>query len=26
LAHVLTGKLPPAVRRLVEEPDAWLPR
>jgi len=26
LAHVLTGKLPPAVRRLVEDPDAWLPR
>lgn len=26
LAHVLTGKLPPAVRRLVDEPDAWLPR
>jgi Rrf2 family protein len=26
LAHVLTGKLPPAVRRLLEEPDAWLPR
>ena len=26
LAHVLTGKLPPAVRRLLDEPDAWLPR
>jgi Rrf2 family protein len=26
LAHVLTGKLPPSVRRLLDEPDAWLPR
>ena len=26
LAHVLSGKLPAAVRRMVEEPDAWLPR
>ncbi len=26
LAHVLAGKLPPAVRRLSAEPDAWLPR
>ncbi|HZZ96939.1 MAG TPA: Rrf2 family transcriptional regulator [Jatrophihabitantaceae bacterium] len=26
LAHVLSGKLPAAVRRMVDEPDAWLPR
>ena len=26
LAQVLSGKLPPHVRRLNEEPDAWLPR
>ena len=26
LAHVLTGKLPGPVRKLVAEPDAWLPR
>ena len=26
LAHVLTGKLPAPVRRMVDEPDAWLPR
>ncbi len=26
LQHALTGKLPPHVRRLVERPDAWLPR
>lgn len=26
LQHVLTGKLPPHVRRMVEAPDAWLPR
>jgi Rrf2 family protein len=26
LAHVLSGKLPAPVRRMVEEPDAWLPR
>ncbi|MGH8860691.1 MAG: RrF2 family transcriptional regulator [Jatrophihabitantaceae bacterium] len=26
LAQVLSGKLPAAVRRLVDEPDAWLPR
>ncbi|HEY7007840.1 MAG TPA: Rrf2 family transcriptional regulator [Jatrophihabitantaceae bacterium] len=26
LAHVLSGKLPAQVRRMVEEPDAWLPR
>lgn len=26
LSQLLTGKLPAHVRRLVEEPDAWLPR
>ena len=26
LQHVLTGKLPAHVRRMVEAPDAWLPR
>lgn len=26
LQHVLSGKLPPHVRRMVEAPDAWLPR
>ncbi len=26
LAQVLSGKLPAQVRRMVEEPDAWLPR
>ncbi|MGN6610071.1 MAG: RrF2 family transcriptional regulator [Jatrophihabitans sp.] len=26
LAQVLTGTLPPHVRKLVETPDAWLPR
>ena len=26
LAQVLSGKLPPQVRRMVDEPDAWLPR
>jgi Rrf2 family protein len=26
LAQVLSGKLPPHVRRLAESPDAWLPR
>ena len=26
LQHVLTGKLPPHVKRMVEAPDAWLPR
>jgi Rrf2 family protein len=26
LAQVLTGKLPPHVRRMVDAPDAWLPR
>jgi Rrf2 family protein len=26
LAQLLTGKLPAHVRRLVDEPDAWLPR
>jgi hypothetical protein len=26
LAQVLTGKLPAPVRKLVQEPDAWLPR
>jgi Rrf2 family protein len=26
LAQVLTGRLPSAVRRMVDEPDAWLPR
>jgi Rrf2 family protein len=26
LQHVLTGRLPPHVRRMVEAPDAWLPR
>lgn len=26
LQHVLAGKLPPHVRRMVEAPDAWLPR
>ncbi len=26
LAQVLSGKLPSQVRRMVEEPDAWLPR
>jgi len=26
LAHVLTGNLPGHVRRLVDAPDAWLPR
>jgi Rrf2 family protein len=26
LAHVLSGKFPAAVRRMVDEPDAWLPR
>jgi Rrf2 family protein len=26
LAHVLTGKLPAHVRRMIEAPDAWLPR
>jgi Rrf2 family protein len=26
LHHVLTGRLPPHVRRMVEAPDAWLPR
>ena len=26
LAHVLSGKLPTPVRRMVDEPDAWLPR
>lgn len=26
LAHVLAGRLPAHVRRLVEAPDAWLPR
>ena len=26
LSHVLTGKLPGPVRKLVAEPDAWLPR
>ena len=26
LAHVLTGELPPHVQRLVDVPDAWLPR
>jgi Rrf2 family protein len=26
LAQVLSGKLPSSVRRLVDEPDAWLPR
>ena len=26
LAHVLSGKFPPAVQRMVDEPDAWLPR
>jgi len=26
LSHVLTGTLPTHVRRLVEAPDAWLPR
>ena len=26
LEHVLTGKLPPHVRRMLDSPDAWLPR
>ena len=26
LAQLLSGKLPPHVRRLVDSPDAWLPR
>jgi Rrf2 family protein len=26
LAQVLTGKLPAHVRKMVDEPDAWLPR
>ncbi len=26
LAHVLSGRLPPHVRKLIEAPDAWLPR
>src|SRR6266516_2353707 len=26
LQHVLTGKLPPHVKRMVDAPDAWLPR
>ena len=26
LQHVLSGKLPPHVRRMVDSPDAWLPR
>lgn len=26
LAHVLAGALPPHVRKLVDAPDAWLPR
>lgn len=26
LAQVLSGKLPSSVRRMVDEPDAWLPR
>jgi Rrf2 family protein len=26
LAHVLSGKLPAQVKKLVQEPDAWLPR
>ena len=26
IQQVLTGRLPSAVRRLVDEPDAWLPR
>ncbi|MBV9594798.1 MAG: Rrf2 family transcriptional regulator [Actinobacteria bacterium] len=26
LAQVLSGKLPPHVRRMVDAPDAWLPR
>ena len=26
LAQVLSGKLPAHVKRLVDEPDAWLPR
>jgi len=26
LAHVLAGKLPAPVKKLVQEPDAWLPR
>ena len=26
LAHVLTGNLPAHVQRMVEAPDAWLPR
>ena len=26
LGHVLTGTLPPHVRRMAQEPDAWLSR
>ncbi len=26
LQHVLTGKFPPHIRRMVDAPDAWLPR
>ena len=26
LQHVLTGKLPPHIKRMVDAPDAWLPR
>jgi Rrf2 family protein len=26
LQHVLTGRLPPHIRRMVDSPDAWLPR
>ncbi len=26
LSHVLSGRLPPHVRKLIEAPDAWLPR